>query len=125
MIVPEVESLLTSLSSSNNIDKVVPKNESLQTTFSNKTDTVVPKAETTSSNEIDKVVPKTESILTTYYNNIDTVILCGIETHVCVIATAIDLLLRRFNVHVVADAVSSRTQTDRILALERMKKIGI
>jgi nicotinamidase-related amidase len=125
MIVPEVESLLTTLSSSNNIDMVMPKTESLQTTSSNKTDTVVPKAETTSANNIDKVVPKTESILTTHSNNIDTVILCGIETHVCVIATAIDLLLRRFNVHVVADAVSSRTQTDRILALERMKKIGI
>ncbi len=98
---------------------VLPKTESLQTTSSNKTDTVVPKAETTSSNNIDKVVHKTELL-----HNIDTVILCGIETHVCVIATAIDLLLRRFNVHVVADAVSSRTQTDRILALERMKKIG-
>jgi nicotinamidase-related amidase len=122
MIVPEVESLLTSLSSSNNIDTVVPKTESLQTTSSNNIESVVPKPESVPPSHT--VVPKTESILTTYSNNIDTVILCGIETHVCVIATAIDLLLRRFNVHVVADAVSSRTQTDRILALERMKKIG-
>lgn len=56
--------------------------------------------------------------------SVDTIVLVGIETHVCIIATCIDLVHRGFNVHVVADAVSSRTQTDRQLALERMRTIG-
>ncbi|XP_059079940.1 isochorismatase domain-containing protein 2-like isoform X2 [Tigriopus californicus] len=56
--------------------------------------------------------------------NVDTVILVGIETHVCIIATCQDLIQKGYNVHVVADACSSRTQTDRQLALERMKQIG-
>jgi nicotinamidase-related amidase len=52
----------------------------------------------------------------------DTVVLCDIETHVCVVATCIDLIHRGYNV--VADAVSSRTMTDQKFALERMKVIG-
>ena len=57
-------------------------------------------------------------------SSVDTVIIVGIEAHVCVVASVVDLIARHFNVHVVADAVSSRTMTDRIFALERMKKIG-
>ncbi|HNZ35936.1 MAG TPA: isochorismatase family protein, partial [Syntrophales bacterium] len=37
------------------------------------------------------------------------VLLCGIETHVCVYQTAVDLLGFGYDVHLVADAVSSRT----------------
>ena len=71
------------------------------------------------------LVPEVEAILTSpTFASVDTFVVVGIETHVCVVATVIDLIARRFNVHVVADAVSSRTATDRILALERMKKIG-
>ena len=57
-------------------------------------------------------------------NHIDTIILCGIETHVCCLATVIDLIARGFNVHVVCDAVSSRTECDRKMAFERMRHIG-
>jgi nicotinamidase-related amidase len=52
------------------------------------------------------------------------VILCGIETHVCVYQTAIDLLDRGLGVHVVADAVSSRAPANRELALARMRDAG-
>ncbi|KAK3798380.1 hypothetical protein RRG08_063390 [Elysia crispata] len=52
------------------------------------------------------------------------VILCGIETHVCIQQTVIDLLSRNIEVHVVADAVSSRNQVDRIFALERFRHMG-
>lgn len=41
-----------------------------------------------------------------------------IQTHVCVQQTVIDLLSKGIEVHVVADAVSSRSQMDRIFALE-------
>ena len=34
-------------------------------------------------------------------NEVDTVILCGIETHVCIVATCIDLIHRGFNVIVI------------------------
>ena len=57
-------------------------------------------------------------------NDINTFVLCGIETHVCVVATCIDLLARGFHVHVIADAVSSRTEDDRKMALERMRSMG-
>ncbi len=51
-------------------------------------------------------------------------ILCGIETHVCVYQTAMDLLDEDFDVHVVADAVSSRTAENKRLGLERLKEEG-
>ncbi len=51
-------------------------------------------------------------------------VLCGLETHVCVVATCQDLRRRGLNVHVVCDACTSRTQTDRHFALERMRHAG-
>lgn len=52
------------------------------------------------------------------------VVVCGIEAHVCVLQTAIDLLERGFDVHVVADAVDSRFAENHRLALERMRDSG-
>lgn len=46
------------------------------------------------------------------------VILCGIEGHVCVLQTCLDLLERGYDVHVVADAVSSSTSFNRDVSLE-------
>ncbi|XP_076241442.1 isochorismatase domain-containing protein 2 [Calliopsis andreniformis] len=54
----------------------------------------------------------------------DSVILIGLETHVCVENTAIDLRQSGYEVHTVADCCTSRTQEDRLLALERMREIG-
>jgi len=48
----------------------------------------------------------------------ESIILIGIETHVCVENTAIDLRQYGYEVHTVADCCSSRTQEDRLLALE-------
>jgi hypothetical protein len=53
-----------------------------------------------------------------------TVILCGIETHVCVYQTALDLLECGYRVEVVTDAVSSRSESNRKLGLKRMKQAG-
>lgn len=45
--------------------------------------------------------------------NIKNIVLCGIEAHVCVYHTALDFLENDYNVHVVADASSSRSNIDR------------
>jgi len=52
------------------------------------------------------------------------VLLCGIETHVCVYQTAVDLLGFGYDVHVVADAVSSRTSLNRKIGIEKMRDEG-
>lgn len=57
-------------------------------------------------------------------DNISTVVVCGVETHVCVIQTVLDLLANKFNVYVAADAVSSRLEYNKIIALSRMEKHG-
>lgn len=51
-------------------------------------------------------------------------ILCGIESHVCVYQTALDLLARGKAVHILADAVSSRTQANRQVAIDRLEAEG-
>ena len=52
-------------------------------------------------------------------------IIAGIEAHVCVAQTAIDLAQAGFGVFVVADAVSSRAEASVSLALARMGQSGI
>ena len=52
------------------------------------------------------------------------ILLCGIETHVCIYQTAADLLGRGLEVTVVADAVSSRTERNRQIALTRLAAEG-
>jgi nicotinamidase-related amidase len=53
------------------------------------------------------------------------VLLCGIETHVCIYQTAMDLLHENFSVEVIADAVSSRTPENKETALRRMSAEGV
>ena len=51
-------------------------------------------------------------------------VVCGIETHVCVNQTVLDLLDRGTEVHVVADAVGSRTEANRALGLGKAERAG-
>jgi nicotinamidase-related amidase len=53
------------------------------------------------------------------------VLLAGIETHVCVQQTALDLLALDFRVYVAADAVASRGSFDHERALERLAGAGV
>lgn len=53
------------------------------------------------------------------------VILTGIETHVCVYQTAMDLIDAGYDVQVVAGCVSSRTLENKEIALDKMKRAGI
>jgi nicotinamidase-related amidase len=54
-----------------------------------------------------------------------TVVLCGVESHVCVLQTAHDLADAGFSVHVACDAIDSRKPLDRELALTRMSEAGV
>jgi maltooligosyltrehalose synthase len=56
--------------------------------------------------------------------HVRSVALFGIEAHVCVLQTALDLRDAGYDVHVVADGVSSTRQADRAIAFERMKQAG-
>ncbi|MGA2093508.1 MAG: hydrolase [Sedimentisphaerales bacterium] len=52
------------------------------------------------------------------------VILCGIEAHVCVYQTAVDLIERDYEVEVIADAVSSRTLVNKEIGLDKIAAEG-
>lgn len=52
------------------------------------------------------------------------VVLAGIESHVCVQQTALDLLALDFRVYIAVDAVASRFQIDHDYALERLQRAG-
>jgi nicotinamidase-related amidase len=53
------------------------------------------------------------------------VVICGIESHVCVLQTAIDLIEKNFTPVVITDCISSRRRHDKKTAVERMKQEGI
>ena len=53
------------------------------------------------------------------------VLLCGIETHICVSQTALDLTHQGYQVHVAADAVSSRSLEKHKLGMERMRDSAV
>jgi len=52
------------------------------------------------------------------------VLVVGIESHVCVYQTARDLVERGYEVHVCADAVTSRLEEHRRVALQQMRDLG-
>ena len=53
------------------------------------------------------------------------VIIAGIEAHVCVLQTAVDLAAAGFGVFAVADATASRAPSSAALALDRMRQGGV
>ena len=52
------------------------------------------------------------------------IIVCGIESHICVQQTVLQLLDEGYKVYVPVDCISSRSQTDLLWATERMEKAG-
>ncbi len=52
------------------------------------------------------------------------IVVCGMETHVCVLQTVLDLLAAGRSVFVVADACGSRSPASRRLGLRRMRQEG-
>jgi nicotinamidase-related amidase len=55
---------------------------------------------------------------------IASVVLAGLETHVCVTQTALDLLARGIGVFVAVDAITSRHAIDHEVALRRLEGAG-
>jgi nicotinamidase-related amidase len=56
--------------------------------------------------------------------NRNTLVLCGMESHICVAQTALAALREGYLVHVASDAVSSRTEWNWRVGLERMRSAG-
>ena len=52
------------------------------------------------------------------------VLLAGIETHVCIFQTAAELAEAGFEVEVVSDAVSSRTEANKQIGLQKCRNAG-
>ncbi|WP_372678673.1 hydrolase [Desulfosarcina sp.] len=52
------------------------------------------------------------------------VLIAGIETHICVYQTAVDLVKMGLEVQVMTDAVSSRTPENKAIGLQRMRDAG-
>jgi isochorismate hydrolase len=52
------------------------------------------------------------------------IVLAGIETHICILQSALDLLAGGYEVFVVADAVSARRTVDHEVALQRLRDEG-
>jgi len=50
------------------------------------------------------------------------IVICGIEAHVCVLQTAIELADKKKKVYVVQDAIASRNDKDYLTALGRLDK---
>jgi nicotinamidase-related amidase len=58
-------------------------------------------------------------------NNVSQVVIAGIESHICVEQTALDLIASGFQVDVAVDATSSRKELDYKYALKRMRTHGV
>jgi nicotinamidase-related amidase len=56
--------------------------------------------------------------------NRNTLLLCGMESHICVMQTALAALREGYLVHVASDAVSSRTEWNWKIGLDRMRAAG-
>jgi nicotinamidase-related amidase len=56
--------------------------------------------------------------------NCKQLLFAGIEAHICVYQTALELLEKGYEVQVLADCVSSRTEESKKLGLEKIKKAG-
>ncbi|KNC76793.1 hypothetical protein SARC_10724, partial [Sphaeroforma arctica JP610] len=68
-------------------------------------------------------VPQVEEVLNASPDR-KNLVLFGVESHVCVYQSCMDFLEKGYNVHILADAVSSRSSFDREIAIDRMRQAG-
>ncbi len=64
------------------------------------------------------------SLLKRLPGNRNTLLLCGMESHICVTQTALAALREGYLVHIASDAVSSRTEWNWKIGLDRMRAAG-
>jgi nicotinamidase-related amidase len=53
------------------------------------------------------------------------IVLFGLESHICILKTALESLKMGIEVHAVADAICSRKEENKYLGIERMKQSGV
>eukprot|EP00527_Entomoneis_sp_CCMP2396_P007250 CAMPEP_0198146688 /NCGR_PEP_ID=MMETSP1443-20131203/30782_1 /TAXON_ID=186043 /ORGANISM="Entomoneis sp., Strain CCMP2396" /LENGTH=218 /DNA_ID=CAMNT_0043810733 /DNA_START=198 /DNA_END=854 /DNA_ORIENTATION=+ len=70
------------------------------------------------------ITPEVKGKLESEYADKSSFILVGIEAHVCIQQTCLDLLEQGKDVHVIVDGVSSQQPIDREIALQRMQAAG-
>ena len=56
---------------------------------------------------------------------IKNILICGIESHICILQSSIDLLRIGFNIHIISDAIKSRKSYDHNIAISRLMEAGI
>ncbi len=52
------------------------------------------------------------------------ILLCGIETHICVLQTALDLILNGYEVFILKDGVTSRNEYENNVGIDLLKQCG-
>lgn len=52
------------------------------------------------------------------------VVICGIEAHICVLQTTLDLLAEGYNVHIVTDGIASRSISNLDVGINQMRDAG-
>lgn len=57
--------------------------------------------------------------------NLKQIGVCGIEAHVCVLQTSLDLVQNGFQVHLICDAITSRIPYNKEIAIHKMKQAGV
>src|SRR4030095_4108424 len=57
-------------------------------------------------------------------SNVKQVLVCGIEAHICVLQTSLDLLARGFDVFLLVDCITSRKSENKQAALSRLTQAG-
>lgn len=85
-------------------------------------------------NELSGITPISKLHFNCFYNTAffeqvrhfdkKTIVLTGVEAHICVAQTAL-AGIQDYNIHVIEDAVSSRTMENKKIAIERMRQAGV
>lgn len=68
--------------------------------------------------------PETKALVTNLPKEVNTAILVGVETHICIYQTALGLQALGITPWIVADGVSSRSETNSKLGLARLQSLG-
>ncbi len=67
---------------------------------------------------------ETLEVMDSFANKPSTVVMVGVETHICIYQSAVGVLERGLTPWIVADGVSSRSNDNHLLGLERLRELG-